>query len=173
MKQMYFVILLVAIAFVISFVVGDVTEYNQDQERNTWPHQETNPVPSFEPQHDILPEPKEPLMQPFEIAPQPPTDAPYTILLAQTTGYNTVEAQTDSTPCMSASGDFICGRTNVVACPPSIPMYTWVSIDGKMYECLDRTHPRFGNRFDISFDKDIQGALDWGLRTKEVIVYKV
>lgn len=70
------------------------------------------------------------------------------------TGYNTVKEQTDSTPCIAASGDDICGRTDVVACPSAIPLGTQVVIDGKNYTCLDRTHAKFDGRYDISCDKD-------------------
>lgn len=73
---------------------------------------------------------------------------------AYVTGFNTVEAQTDETPCISASGDNICGRNDVVACPRHLPLGTKVEIDGKMYVCLDRTAPKYNNRFDISCDKD-------------------
>ena len=73
---------------------------------------------------------------------------------AYVTGYNTVKEQTDSTPCIAASGDDICGRTDVVACPRDIALGTKVVIDGKSYTCLDRTHEKFNGRYDISCDKD-------------------
>lgn len=82
------------------------------------------------------------------------TEPAYKITQAFVTGFNTVEAQTDETPCISASGDNICGRNDVVACPRHLPLGTKVEIDGKMYECLDRTAPKYNNRFDISCDKD-------------------
>lgn len=72
------------------------------------------------------------------------------------TGYNTVPEQTDSTPCISATQDNICGREDVVACPYDIPLGTTVYIDGKEYQCLDRTHRKFNGRFDISCDKDFE-----------------
>jgi len=77
----------------------------------------------------------------------------YFTIEARVTGYNTVEEQTDSSPCY-AGGIYICGRDDVVACPTWIAKETWVEIDGKMYECLDRTHPRHDGIFDISCDKD-------------------
>lgn len=73
---------------------------------------------------------------------------------AKVTGYNSLAAQTDSTPCVGAGG-YICGRTDVVACPPALALGTWVQIDGKAYECMDRTHPCYGDRFDIFCDKDL------------------
>ena len=91
-------------------------------------------------------------------------------VLATVTGYNTVHAQTDSDPCISASGHNICGRKNVVACPRSIPLESWIIIDGKYYQCLDRMNARFENNFDISFDKDILGAINFGRQEKSVII---
>lgn len=73
---------------------------------------------------------------------------------AYVTGYNTVPAQTDSTPC-SAPGGTICGRKDVVACPTYLPLHAHVSIGGKVYECMDRTATKNGARFDISCDKDM------------------
>lgn len=90
-------------------------------------------------------------------------------VLATITAYNTVPWQTDDTPCLGAGGD-ICGRNNVVACPRSIPLGTWVIIDDTYYECLDRLAVKYDDRFDISFDKDIQGAKEFGKQYKEVII---
>jgi len=100
-----------------------------------------------------------------------PTDE-LKIVYAYVSGYNTVHWQTDSTPCIAASGDNICGRTDVVACPRYIPLGTWVKIDGKNYQCLDRMAEKYtnDNYFDISFDKNIEKALAWGLQYKEVTI---
>lgn len=92
-------------------------------------------------------------------------------VLATITAYNTVPWQTDDTPCLGAGGD-ICGRNNVVACPRSIPLGTWVIIDDTYYECLDRLAVKYDDRFDISFDKDIQGAKEFGRQYKEVIILR-
>lgn len=91
-------------------------------------------------------------------------------MTAMITGYNTVEAQTDSTPCI-ASGGNICGRDDVVACPREIPLFTWVQIEGKKYECMDRTHIRFNDRFDISCDKDMDCPFEVHRESAEVIVF--
>lgn len=77
-----------------------------------------------------------------------------TIAYAHVTGYNTVPEQTDSTPCIAASGDDICGRDDVIACPRALPLGTVVEIDGKDYICLDRLAPKYDHRYDISCDKD-------------------
>ena len=91
---------------------------------------------------------------------------------ATITAYNTVPEQTWGDPCISASGDNICGKKNVVACPRSIPLGTWVIIDGEYYQCLDRLALKYDNRFDISFDKDIEGAKEFGKQNKEVLIIR-
>jgi len=53
---------------------------------------------------------------------------------------------------------YICERDDVVACPRDIPAHTKVIIFNKEYECMDWTAYKYNGRFDISFDKDIQGA---------------
>src|SRR5438067_10822546 len=70
------------------------------------------------------------------------------------TGYNTVPGQTDSTPCIAASGADICGRRDAVACPRRIELGTVVEIRGSTYVCEDRLAKKFDHRFDISCDKD-------------------
>ena len=80
----------------------------------------------------------------------------YHVLYAHVTGYNTVPAQTDNTPCIAASGANICGRTDVIACPRSIKFGTIIEINGKMYVCEDRLARKYDSRFDISCDKDMR-----------------
>jgi hypothetical protein len=70
------------------------------------------------------------------------------------TGYNTIPAQTDSTPCIGASGANICGRRDAVACPRRISLGTVVEIRGTTYVCEDRLAKKYDDRFDISCDKD-------------------
>ncbi len=70
------------------------------------------------------------------------------------TGYNTVPGQTDSTPCIAASGADICGRHDAVACPRRIRLGTTVEIRGTTYVCKDRLAKKYDTRFDISCDKD-------------------
>ena len=73
---------------------------------------------------------------------------------AYVTGYNTVIGQTDETPCIGALGTNICGRRNVIACPPMLPLGTMVEIKGKTYICEDRMAAKFRDRFDINCDQD-------------------
>lgn len=92
------------------------------------------------------------------------------VFLATVTAYNTVEWQTDSTPCLAAGGH-ICGRTDVIACPSVYALGTWVHVEGMgEYECMDRTATKYNGRFDISFDKDIDGAIAFGKKTLEVTI---
>jgi hypothetical protein len=96
---------------------------------------------------------------------------PYEIKGATITGFNTVEWQTDETPCIAAGGN-ICGKDHVVACPRSIPLGTRVSIAGIDYTCLDRLALKYDARFDISFDKDIEAAIKFGKQKHNVKVYE-
>src|SRR3954471_11897496 len=85
--------------------------------------------------------------------PHPPT-IEHREVRAFVTGYNTVEGQTDSTPCIGASGKDICGRRDAVACPRRIRLGTVVEIRGATYVCEDRLGEKVDKRFDISCDKD-------------------
>ena len=73
---------------------------------------------------------------------------------AYVTGYNTVIEQTDSTPCIAASGTNICRRRDTAACPTIFKLGTVVEIHGRKYVCEDRTAAKFKGRFDINCDKD-------------------
>lgn len=83
-----------------------------------------------------------------------PAGAPDLYMEAYVTGYNTVRAQTDDTPCIAASGANICGRRDTAACPRLFDLGTVVEINGRRYVCEDRTAPRFRSSFDINCDKD-------------------
>jgi 3D (Asp-Asp-Asp) domain-containing protein len=84
--------------------------------------------------------------------------------------YNTVPEQTDSSPCIAASGDNICGRNDVVACSRQYKLGTKFVINGKTYTCLDRLASKYDHRIDVSFDKDLQGAKNWGVKQLQVII---
>lgn len=89
-------------------------------------------------------------------------------ILMLTTAYNTVPAQTDSTPCIGAYNDNICGRRDVAACPRSWKR-KWIEVAGKKYQCLDVMNKRYeGKRIDLSFDKNILGAKKFGIKKLEV-----
>lgn len=88
---------------------------------------------------------------------------------ATITAYNTVSWQTDDSPCIGAGGN-ICGRNDAVACPRSISLGTRVVINGNTYVCLDRLALKYDSRFDISFDKDIEGAKRFGKQIMDVTI---
>jgi hypothetical protein len=71
---------------------------------------------------------------------------------AHVTGYNTIPGQTDSTPCIAASGADICGRRDAAACPRHIKLGTIVEIRGSTYVCEVRLAKIYDARFDISCD---------------------
>jgi hypothetical protein len=79
----------------------------------------------------------------------------YVELDAYITGYNSVPEQTDSTPCIGASGKNLCGRTDALACPRSYALGTIVEIDSKFYVCEDRLSKKYDNRWDVNCDKDM------------------
>lgn len=95
-------------------------------------------------------------------------------VMATITSYNAVKWQTDSTPCISASGRNVClYPEQVIACPARLPFGTKVEIDNKIYVCEDRMASRFryqGWYFDILME-DIKSAKNWGRQVREVIIY--
>lgn len=91
-------------------------------------------------------------------------------VFATVTAYAAYKQFTDSTPCVSASGDYICGRTDVAACPRKIHMGTWIVVNGKKYQCLDRLAMKYDNRFDLFMDKDINAAKLWGRKQMQVTI---
>ena len=95
---------------------------------------------------------------------------PHTEVLAVITAYNPVPEQTDDTPHITASGERV--REGIVACPVWLEFGTIVEIDGKLYECADRMHPRYWyqNRFDILM-WDYREAKKWGKQIKVVKIY--
>ncbi len=84
--------------------------------------------------------------------------------------YNTVAWQTDDSPCISASGKNICGRDDVIACPVKYKFGTQFQILNKIYTCEDRMRDDGG--IDISFDKDIASAGNWGIKVLAVQILK-
>jgi 3D (Asp-Asp-Asp) domain-containing protein len=59
----------------------------------------------------------------------------------------TVTAYTSSSSSVTASGRHTVD--GIVACPRRYPFGTKFKIDGKIYECQDRTNRKYGDRFDI------------------------
>lgn len=97
---------------------------------------------------------------------------PVETVKSKVTGYNTVESQTDDTPCISASNKNVCGRDDVIAMN-GYKFGTKVMIDGKVYTVEDRKNSRYDSSWiDISFDKDIEKAVAFGVQDMEVVILK-
>jgi len=96
--------------------------------------------------------------------------APKKTILAVVTAYNPVPEQTDDTPHITASGERV--REGIVACPVWLEFGTIIEIDGKLYECQDRMHPKYWYqaRFDILM-WDYWEAKKWGKQIKVVKIY--
>ncbi len=89
---------------------------------------------------------------------------------ATVSAYNSLKGQTDDTECLGAGG-YICGRTDVVACPRHFELGDKFIIDDKEYICLDRMNKRYLTEFDLFYDKDLKGVLEFGRQEKEIIFY--
>lgn len=89
------------------------------------------------------------------------------------TAYNTVPSQTDESFCIAANRADICDRTDVVACPRKYPFGTLIRVNKKVYVCVDRMKNDNPARFDISFDKDLKGARQFGIQKLMVEVVTI
>lgn len=95
-----------------------------------------------------------------------PTEKSYRI-----TGYNLFPEQTDSTPCIGASGKNLCviNYPNA-ACPRSMPLGTRVKIQDVVYICEDRLALKYDNRIDINCKFDTKCPYDvTGYFTVEIL----
>jgi len=84
------------------------------------------------------------------------------------TAYNSEVAQTDSTPCITASGFDLCENNEEnVAAANFLPLGTKIRIPeyygDRIFTVEDRMATRFGNTVDIWF-KDRQTALQFGVK---------
>jgi 3D (Asp-Asp-Asp) domain-containing protein len=83
------------------------------------------------------------------------------------TAYNTVPEQTDGSPCTAADGSDICEIGRCVVAQNGVPFGTRIEVEGiGVCEVKDRKASRYDETWiDISFDKDVKGALAFGKRT--------
>lgn len=89
---------------------------------------------------------------------------PYSPSIVRTiTAYTTSPDETDSTPCISASGLNVCTTKKNIVASNEFPFGTQIKILDKIYEVQDRTNPRYKNRIDILMDSK-QEALTWGIK---------
>lgn len=89
------------------------------------------------------------------------------------TAFNSVEEQTDGSPCVSANGMQICGRKDILACPRKYSFGTLVKIENRIFICADRLRDDNPKRFDWFYDKDIEGARQFGVRSVPVEIVRI
>jgi len=83
------------------------------------------------------------------------------------TAYNPVPEQTDSDPCISASGMNVCETNKNIVATNEFAFGTQLMIDGKIWEVQDRTHSRYKYRIDLLM-YDYQDAINWGKKTLKI-----
>lgn len=89
-------------------------------------------------------------------------------VIREVTAYNSVEWQTDSTPCIAADGTDICLRYQageLICAANFVPLGTKIYVDHYgLCTVADRMASKHPNRVDIFFDKDIDRAIKFGLQ---------
>lgn len=88
-------------------------------------------------------------------------------LTAVVTAYSSSPDETWGDPFIAANGERV--FDGLVACPRRYPFDTLVLINGRVYVCGDRLHPKYDSRFDIWMDSK-QKALNFGKKEIEVKV---
>lgn len=93
----------------------------------------------------------------------------------ETSAYTSTVGQTDSTPCISASGDNICdlyAQGVKIVASNAFPLGSKIYVEGYGEAVvLDRMNSRYQNTVDVYFGMDTQRALQWGRRN--VTVYPI
>lgn len=86
------------------------------------------------------------------------------------TAYYPAPSETDSDPCIAASGLNICSTSeNICACPRKYPFGTKFLIGNKIYSCQDRLSKKYDDRIDLLMSSK-EEVLKWGKRKLEVTV---
>lgn len=102
-------------------------------------------------------------------------DKPETMKL-YVTAYSSTPEQTDSTPCIAASGYNLCEHDleNVVACN-FLPFGTKIKFPeldkNKVYTVVDRMHERYNSRVDI-WKREKKDAKSFGIKYLTVEIYR-
>jgi len=99
----------------------------------------------------------------------PNNDYSGTRIVRVITAYNPVKSQTDSTPCISASGLNVCETNKKIFASNEFRFGQKIVIDGVIWECQDRTNSRYNYRIDLLM-YDYDEAKNWGVRTREIIL---
>lgn len=86
--------------------------------------------------------------------------------IREVTAYNSVEAQTDSTPCIGADGTDLCQRYEKGEClvaTNAYPLGTKLEIQGfGACTVADRMNKRYKERVDIFMNKEVERAIKFG-----------
>ena len=93
--------------------------------------------------------------------------------LREVTAYNVgIEAQTDSTPCIGATGEDLCealANGEKVVATNELPLGSKVQIAGVIYTVKDRMNSRYNYRYDIAMsEEEYQRAINFGLQVLNV-----
>lgn len=88
------------------------------------------------------------------------------------TAYTSTRSQTDSTPCIGATGRNLCRLhargVRIVAVSRDLlrryPYGSHLLIHGRRYLVADTMHPRWRNRIDLYFGYDRRAMYRWGKR---------
>jgi len=92
------------------------------------------------------------------------------IVVADVSQYSKLET-CPRNECVTASG--VKPYVGSVACSRGLKFGSLVVIDGLVYKCEDRLHPRFDQRVDIwagDTEEDYHRAIQWGVRSKNIII---
>jgi 3D (Asp-Asp-Asp) domain-containing protein len=94
--------------------------------------------------------------QDFYLEPEPPPGFHATV-----TAYSSSPDETWGDPLITASGRRV--FDGLVACPRALPFGTKVRIEDRTYQCYDRLHRKYDDRFDIWMSTK-NAALEFGKR---------
>jgi 3D (Asp-Asp-Asp) domain-containing protein len=90
------------------------------------------------------------------------------IVVADVYAYTSTVSQTDDTPLITASGSHVIEGIIANNC---LPFGSIVMIDSRIYTVEDRMNKRYGcDVYDIWF-RDYDEAIDWGKRSKTIVVF--
>lgn len=88
--------------------------------------------------------------------------------IREVSAYNSLEAQTDATPCIGADGTDLCKRYQAGECIVASNAYklgSKIDLQGfGICTVADRMNKRFQNRIDVFMDKDHERAVSFGVQ---------
>lgn len=96
------------------------------------------------------------------------TSTKYIGVIREVSAYNSLEAQTDSSPCVGADGTDLCKRYQAGECivaSNAFKLGAKVDVQGfGTCTVADRMNKRFQNRVDVFMDKDHSRAISFGVQ---------